>query len=132
MMRFKQLLAITLGVCFVVLAALQYSRPLAVLWVSAYLAAAMFSFMAGLEKISRALLLAAFVAYGAGAIYFWPGHWPGAKLLADGQALQLTNGTIFLTLSIASLSMLLFAVLSRRKTDLHPPHIPGHVKRWAN
>jgi hypothetical protein len=138
-MRFKQISAIFLGVCFVGLAALQYNRPDAVFWIAVYLAAAIFSFMAALEKISRLPLLAAFVVYTSGAIYFWTG--PGNRLsFMQNDSINATADTyIALSLAAVGLSMLLFAIFYHKKASLHPPHVPGkleHIprstKKWAN
>jgi hypothetical protein len=115
-MASKQIIAIVLGVCFIVAAALQYSRPDAVLWIMAYLAGAIFSFMAALERMSRLGLIAAATAYTVSVYYFW-------HSAAAGEVALLIFGAF---------SMLLLALLFKKKTSLHPPHVPGHIKRWAN
>lgn len=115
-MAFKQIVAIALGVCFVVAAALQYTRPDAVLWIMAYLAGAIFSFLAAIDRITRLWLLVAAMAYTAGVYYFW--H----SVVAGDVALLI----------FGAFSMLLLALLYKKKTNLHPPHVPGHIKRWAN
>lgn len=138
-MRLKQIPAIFLGVCFVGLAALQYGRPDAVFWISVYLAAAILSFMAALERMSRLALLGAFVAYTSGAIYFWTGLGTGLSLNQAQPSIFTADTSIAMSLAAAGLSMLLFALFYRKKSSLHPPHVPGrleHVprstKKWAN
>ncbi|MDX5418245.1 MAG: transmembrane 220 family protein [Hymenobacteraceae bacterium] len=130
-MMFKQILAILLGLGFVVLTALHYNRPDAVIWISVYLSVAIFSFMVVLDKISRALLLAAFVGYSAGAFYFWPGELAVLDLRSS-EIMQADMVPVSDSLAIAGIAMLLFALLTKKKTDLHPPHIPGSIKKWAN
>ncbi|WP_299707707.1 transmembrane 220 family protein [uncultured Pontibacter sp.] len=115
-MAFKQVIAIALGVCLVVAAALQYSRPDAVLWIMVYLAGAIFSFMTALERMGRVWLLIAATAYTAGVYYFW----------------QNAAASEVALLIFGAFSMLLLALLFKKKTSLHPPHEPGHIKRWAN
>jgi hypothetical protein len=138
-MRLKQITAIFIGVCFVGLAALQYSRPDAVFWISVYLAAAILSFLAALERISRLALLGAFVVYTSGAIYFWTGPANGLSFMYNDTSSIATDTYIAMSLAAAGLSMLLFAIFYRKKASLHPPHVPGrleHVprstKKWAN
>ncbi|MBX0332469.1 hypothetical protein K3G39_04385 [Pontibacter sp. HSC-14F20] len=130
-MSFKQLTAFLLGLCFVVLAALQYQGPDAAIWIAIFLAAAIFSFTTALERINRVILWMAFVAYAAAAYYFWPGE------AALSQGIAIVNGTLrFWALVFASFAMLLLVIISKRSTSLHPPHAPGHVtaklKKWAN
>jgi hypothetical protein len=115
-MAFKQIVAIALGVCFVVVAALQYSRPDAVWWMMAFLVGAIFSFLAALERIGKVWLLVIATAYTAGVYYFW-------QTMAAGEVALLIFGAS---------SMLLLALLFKKKASLHPPHVPGHIKRWAN
>ncbi|PVY41311.1 hypothetical protein [Pontibacter virosus] len=130
-MSFKQLTAFVSGLCFVVLAALQYQGPDAAIWIAIFLAAAVFSFTTALERINRVILWVAFAAYAVAAYYFWPGE------TALSQGVTIVNGTLrFWALVFASLVMLLLALTSRRNASLHPPHVPGHVttkiKKWAN
>lgn len=131
MMPFKQILAVILGLGFVILTALQYTRPDAIIWISAYLTVAIFSFMVFLEKISRTLLLVAFVGYTAGAFYFWPGRSAVLDLSSSG-IMQADGVSDSGSLAVAGIAMLLFALLTKKKIDLHPSHIPGRLKKWAN
>lgn len=130
-MTFKQILAILLGLGFVVLTALQYTRPDAIIWISVYLTVAIFSFMVFLDKISRTLLLVAFIGYTAGAFYYWPGQLAGLNLGSTG-IMQADGVPVSGSLAVAGIAMLLFALLTKKKIDLHPPHIPGRLKKWAN
>ncbi|MBD1395607.1 hypothetical protein H9Q13_00380 [Pontibacter sp. JH31] len=130
-MTFKQILAILLGLGFVVLTALQYRRPDAIIWITVYLTVAIFSFMVFLDKIGRALLLLAFAAYTAAAFYFWPIQ-QGEPVLASIEVMQANGVPDAGSLAVAGIAMLVFALLTKRKIDLHPPHIPGRLKKWAN
>lgn len=121
-MSLKQLFAFLLGISFVVLAALQYQHPSAVLWITVYLAASIFSFMAALGRISRLILALAFVAYASGTIYLLPPPTSGNLLI---------NMYPSIGLAFAAVSMVLLTLMTRKKEGLHPPHIPGHVKRWG-
>ena len=130
-MSFKQLTAFVFGVCFVVLAALQYQGPDAAIWIALFLASAIISFATALERINRFTLWMAFVAFAATACYFYPGE------TALWQGITLANGTLRLWgLVFASFAMLLLAISGKRNASLHPPHVPGHVtakiKKWAN
>jgi hypothetical protein len=115
-MALKQIIAVILGACFVIMAALQYSRPDAVFWILVYLSGAVLSFLAALERVNRLLMLLTALAYTAGVYYFW-------SSMPTEEIAMLIFGAF---------SMLLLALLFKKRESLHPPHVPGHIKKWAN
>jgi hypothetical protein len=130
-MTFKRILASVLGICFIAFAAMQYNDPDAAPWIATYLAAAIFSFLVVFNRISRTLLLLAFVAFAVGAVVFWPEKWEGLAI-GGGDIRNIEEARESLGLAICSLAMLVFAFLSSSRTRLHPPHNAPHSKKWAN
>jgi len=130
-MTFKKILASVLGVCFIAFAAMQYNDPDAAPWIATYLMAAIFSFLVVFNRISRTLLLLAGAGFAVGAVVFWPEKWEGLAI-GGGDIRNIEEARESLGLAMCSLSMLTFALMSRPKTSLHPPHDASHTKKWAN
>lgn len=78
-----------------------------------------------------------FVLWVAGACYFLAAcyYWPGSAALTQGVVAN-DSAMRFWALVAASGTLLLQAFLFKKRSSLHPPHIPGHIpempRRWAN
>ncbi len=130
-MAFRQILSIPLGIVFIVFAALQYNDPDAVIWIAVYLLAAIFSFLVSFNKINQAVLLSAFAAYAVGAVFFFPAKWEGIAI-GGGDIKNIEEAREFLGLSITSIAMLTFALLTKSKARLHPRKPIHSQRKWAN
>lgn len=130
-MNFKRIIAFLLGGCFILFAALQYNDHNAIPWVATYLAAAILSFLAGMNRISQLPLLIAFVAYAFAAVYFWPAKWEGLAV-GGGDINNIEEARESLGMAICSLSMLGFALLGRSKGRPQPHKPMPEAKKWAN
>lgn len=130
-MRLKQILPTLLGICFIVFAALQYNDPDAVPWIATYLAAAILSFLTAFNRISRAVLLLAFVAFAVGAVYFWPEQWEGLAI-GGGDIQNIEEARESLGLALCSLTMLGYAFLSKSSVRLHPQHTSFKTNKRAS
>lgn len=130
-MALKQILPITLGICFIVFAALQYNDPDAALWIAIYLLAASFSFLVAFNRINQAMLLIVFAAYAVGAIYLWPEKWEGIAI-GGGDIKNIEEARESLGLALSSLAMLIYTLLNRSKARLHPRNTITRQRKWAN
>jgi len=76
-MLLKKILGVFFGVVFISFAVVQYNDPDPMVWITIYLMAAVLCIGAGFGKVGNAVLVAAFVLYAIGVIYWWPERFEG-------------------------------------------------------
>ena len=106
-----RIVALILGLVFILFAVFQFNDPDPMLWVPIYMVAATICVFTFFQKSTRILPLVAMVGYIIGAIWFWPAAWEGVALQDGMKTLNIENGRESLGMLICAVSMIYMSLI---------------------